>query len=79
MPYDAELPNTPEVQNLVEEMESALYSITFGNIETHKKVKYQAFSAAIQNQNHVDLCLSYLKQRKQTSQAKTQIFAYRVS
>ena len=49
VPYDAELPQTPEVQNLVEEMESALYSITFGNVETHKKVKYQAFSAAIQN------------------------------
>lgn len=79
VPFDAELPNTPEVQQLVEEMESALYSITFGNVETHKKIKYQAFSAAIQNQNHVDLCLAYLKQRKQTAQAKTAIFAYRVS
>ena len=47
VPYDAELPQTPEIQNLVEEMESALYSITFGSIETFKKVKYQAFSAAI--------------------------------
>jgi hypothetical protein len=49
VPFDAELPNTPEVQQLVEEMESALYSITFGTAETHKKIKYQAFSAAIQN------------------------------
>jgi len=79
VPYDAELPETPEVQQLVEEMESALYSITFGNVFQHKKIKYQAFSAAIQNQNQVDLCLSYLKQRKQISLAKTQMFAYRVS
>lgn len=47
MPYNVELPQTPEVQRLVEEMESALYSITFGNVETVKKVKYQAYSAAI--------------------------------
>jgi len=40
VPYEVELPQTPEVQNLVEEMESALYSITFGNVETYKKIKY---------------------------------------
>jgi hypothetical protein len=77
--FDVDLPRTPEMQQLVEEMESALYSITFGNTETHKSAKYQAFSAAIQNQNHVDLCLSYLKQSKQISHSKTQMFAYRVA
>ena len=60
-------------------MESVLYSISFGEPEMNKKVKYQAYSAAIQNQSHVDLCISYLKQRRQTEFSKTSIFAYRVS
>jgi hypothetical protein len=47
----------------MEEMETVLYSITLGPaVETTSqgKAKYQAFSAAISNQNHVDLVLNYL-------------------
>jgi hypothetical protein len=64
---------------MIEEMESVLYSISFGSAETIKKVKYQAYSAAISNQNHVDLCLSYLEQRNTISTAKSAIVAYRVT
>jgi hypothetical protein len=61
VPYDVELPQTLEIQQEADEMESVLYSISFGEQETNKKVKYQAYSAAIQHQSHVDLCISYLK------------------
>ena len=73
-----ELPQTPEVQKEVEEMESVLYSISFGEQTTNKNVRYQAYSAAISNQNHVDLCFSYLKQKRSIESAKTAIFSYRV-
>jgi hypothetical protein len=56
-----------------------LYSISFGPAETIKKVKYQAYSAAISSQNHVDLCLSYLGQRKSIAGAKSTVIAYRVT
>ena len=50
---------------IMEEMESVLYSVSCGREETEKsKVKYQAYSAAITNQNHVDVCLSYLKEKR---------------
>ena len=46
VPYEAE-PNA-EQKMLIEEMESVLYSISFGKQKTEKnKVKYQSFSAAI--------------------------------
>lgn len=49
---------------MMEEMESVLYSISFGKQETFGRTKYQAFSAAISGQNHVDLVLSYIQRRK---------------
>ena len=50
---------------LFEEMESVLYSISFGKqTDNGSRTKYQAFSAAISNQNHVDLVLSYIGQRR---------------
>ena len=82
VPYEEEKQETAitaEQQFMIEEMESVLYSISFGAAETIKKVKYQAYSAAISNQNHVDLCLSYLEQRPQIASAKSVIVAYRVT
>lgn len=64
---------------MMEEMESVLYSISFGKQETFGRTKYQAFSAAISSQNHVDLVLSYIQRRKGIAQAKSCIVAYRVT
>ena len=64
---------------MMEEMESVLYSISFGKQETYGRTKYQAFSAAISNQNHVDLVLSYIQKRRGIAQAKSCIVAYRVT
>ena len=64
---------------MMEEMESVLYSISFGKQETYGRTKYQAFSAAISNQNHVDLVLSYVQKRRGIAQAKSCIVAYRVT
>jgi hypothetical protein len=33
----------------IDEMESVLYSVSFGKQEFHRKVAYQAYSAAISN------------------------------
>jgi len=61
-------------------MESVLYSISFGKqTDNGTRTKYQAFSAAISNQNHVDLVLSYIGQRRGSQQAKTCIVAYRLT
>jgi hypothetical protein len=42
-------------------------------------VTYQAFSAAISTQNHVDLVLQYICQKEKISQSKCKVLAYRVS
>jgi len=60
-------------------MESVLYSVSFGKQEINKKVTYQAFSAAISSQNHVDLVLKYICQKEKISAAKCKVLAYRVS
>lgn len=76
--FDSDL--TQEQSLAIEEMESVLYSISFGKLETYgTKTKYQAFSAAINNQNHVDLVLRYIGARRTVQQAKSVIVAYRVN
>ena len=60
-------------------MESVLYSISFGQVEQKNRTKYQAFSAAISSQEHVDLVLSYIQRRRSIPQAKSCIVAYRVT
>lgn len=60
-------------------MESVLYSISFGKQEFHKKTTYQAFSAAISNQDHVDLVLNYICRKDRIRTAKAKVFAYRVN
>ena len=77
MPHSDSYP--AEMGLLMEEMESVLYSISFGKQETYGRTKYQAFSAAISNQNHVDLVLSYVQKRRGIAQAKACIVAYRVT
>ena len=57
--------NIPEdMVPLMEEMESVLYSISFGKQESVGRTKYQAFSAAISNQTHVDLVLNYIASKR---------------
>lgn len=71
---------TQEQAMFLEEMESVLYSISFGTQESFgTKTKYQAFSAAISSPPHVDLVLRYLGQRRSMQQAKSCIVAYRVT
>lgn len=78
--YLADVEVTHEMAQLFEEMESVLYSISFGKqTDNGTRTKYQAFSAAISNQNHVDLVLSYIGQRRGIQQAKTCIVAYRLT
>jgi len=45
------------------EMESVIYSISFGKQAIDKRITYQAFSAAISNQLHIDLVLSFIARR----------------
>ena len=49
---------------MMEEMESVLYSISFGKQEQCGRTKFQAFSAAISNQTHVDLVLNYVARKR---------------
>ena len=63
----------------MEEMESVLYSISFGKQEQIGRTKFQAFSAAISNQAHVDLVLNYVARKRGIAQAKSCIVAYRVT
>ncbi len=63
----------------MEEMESVLYSISFGKQETAGRTKFQAFSAAISNQTHVDLVLNYVARKRGIASAKSCIVAYRVT
>jgi len=62
----------------VEEMQSVLYSVSFGKQEFHKKVTYQAFSAAISDPSHVDLVIQYINRKDRVRQAKGKVLAYRV-
>ena len=64
---------------MMEEMESVLYSISFGKQESVGRTKFQAFSAAISNQTHVDLVLNYVARKRGIAQAKSCIVAYRVT
>ena len=45
------------------EMESVIYSISFGKQTIDKRITYQAFSAAISSQLHIDLVLSFIARR----------------
>lgn len=47
----------------VNEMESVIYSISFGKQTIDKRITYQAFSAAISSQMHLDLVLSFIARR----------------
>ena len=67
------------MQPMMEEMESVLYSISFGKQEAAGRTKFQAFSAAISNQTHVDLVLNYVARKRGIAQAKSCIVAYRVT
>lgn len=64
---------------MMEEMESVLYSISFGKQEQSGRTKFQAFSAAISSQAHVDLVLNYVARKRGIAQAKSCIVAYRVT
>jgi hypothetical protein len=74
---DTEIPD--EMLPMMEEMESVLYSISFGKQEQCGRTKFQAFSAAISNQTHVDLVLNYVARKRGIAQAKSCIVAYRVT
>lgn len=45
-------------------MESVLYSVSFGKHDLFKKAQFQAYSAAISNQTHVDLVMKYINQKQ---------------
>lgn len=60
-------------------MESVLHSVSFGKQEIIKKVTYQAFSAAISNQSHVDMVIKYICQKQKIREAKCKVVAYRVA
>lgn len=47
----------------VTEMESVIYSISFGKQSVLNKITYQAFSAAISQQMHVDMVMSFIQRR----------------
>eukprot|EP00347_Sterkiella_histriomuscorum_P001245 403372773 len=66
-------------QDEIDEMESVLFSVSFGKQEFHKKVTYQAFSAAISNQQHVQMVLAYINRRERIKGAKCKILSYRVN
>lgn len=61
------------------EMESVIYSISFGKNRIEKSITYQAFSAAISNQMHIDLVLSFIARRSRIQEARTHIAAYRIN
>jgi hypothetical protein len=61
------------------EMESVIYSISFGKQSHQKRILYQAFSAAISQQIHVDLVMSFIARRQKIREAKTCVVAYRLS
>lgn len=67
------------MQEDLDEMESVLFSVSFGKQEFHKKVTYQAFSAAISNYQHVQMVLAYINRRERIKSAKCKILAYRVN
>lgn len=48
----------------VNEMESVIYSISFGKQTIQNKVTYQAFSAAISQRMHVDMVMNFINRRK---------------
>ena len=56
-----------------------LYSVSFGKQDLFKKAQFQAYSAAISSQNHVDLVMKYINQKQRISQAKCKVVAYRVN
>ena len=60
-------------------MESVIYSISFGKQTIEKRVTYQAFSAAISQQMHVDMVMNFVARRQKIRDAKTCIVAYRLS
>ena len=45
------------------EMESVIYSISFGKQTIQKRITYQAFSAAISESMHVDLVMNFIARR----------------
>ena len=59
-------------------MESVIYSISFGKSTTNKKIQYQAFSAAISQQMHVEMVMQFVNRRQKIKDAKTAIVAYRL-
>lgn len=61
------------------EMESVIYSISFGKQAIQNKVTYQAFSAAISQRMHVDMVMNFISRRKKIQEAKTCIVAYRLN
>jgi hypothetical protein len=61
------------------EMESVIYSISFGKQTVQKRITYQAFSAAISESMHVDLVMNFIARRQKIREAKTCIVAYRLS
>jgi len=63
----------------MEEMESVLYSVSYGRQEFYKKVGYQAYSAAISAQVHVGLVLQYINRKHRVKESKVKVIAYRVN
>lgn len=60
-------------------LKEVVESITNGQMIMHKKVQYQAFSAAIDHQDHVRVVLEKLLQRQRFLNSKNKIVAYRVT
>ena len=67
------------LQEELEEMESVLFSVSFGRQEFHKKAGFQAFSAAISTQLHVGLVLRFLSRKQRVRESKCKVVAYRVA
>jgi hypothetical protein len=61
------------------EMESVIYSISYGKHIQVGRVFYQAFSAAISSPLHVELVLSFIARRQKIREAKSSVVAYRIS
>ena len=61
------------------DMESVVYSISFGKQIHERKICYQAYSAAVSTQDHIELVLKFIERRQRIQEAKTCIFAYRLN
>jgi len=62
-----------------DELESVLYSISSGKVMMQNKNRYQAYSAAISNEQQVPAVIDHLCKSDRFQKAKNKIYAYRVN